>query len=102
MRLILVGLVVLAAGCARIEHPDAPLASTVQPPVLRVAAPWQENLRHAAHLAAMIYGASPEHERIERGPGDELRAQMPGLSVEIRFRLFAQRGLHAAFVAPRL
>ncbi|HAT09687.1 MAG TPA: hypothetical protein DCS97_03650 [Planctomycetes bacterium] len=102
MRLTVLCLVVLAAGCVRIEHPDEAVAAIAPSPIQQDTAPWHENLRHAAHLAAMAYGASTEHERIERGPGDELRAQMPGLSVGIRLRLFARRGLHAAYVAPRL
>jgi len=102
MRLSVLAVAVLLAGCALNERTSEPLAQATQTITPRVGGTWQDNLRNAALLSAMVYGASPDHELRELGGGEGLRALMPGLSVARRLVLFAHQGLPAEYFAPRL
>jgi hypothetical protein len=89
-------------GCAARLRSPGPAVDVVPAINPRTSAGWHDNLLNGALLAAMVYGAGRDHERLELAGYENLRALMPGLSVERRLELFAARGLHAAYIAPRL
>jgi hypothetical protein len=105
MRLLSAAAAILLAlpgtGCAARSRSPAP-ADAVPAINPRTTGSWRDNLLGGTLLAAMVYGAGRDHERLEQAGYENLRALMPGLSVERRLELFAARGLHAAYIAPRL